>query len=204
MDKLELAKRKLALKRQTKSVVAEDLAAKIGSAYASRDIKQLDKTVEGVLDGIGEKLDAAISKLPQPEAPVVTVETDTSKLEDIAKLTTTQIEALQSKLDAQPTIGALGEVKSEISALKAVFGQVSKALEQDIYARYDYTNSIEENGVRYIGYLNKDSEWFIQRLGSGSEGESSTFATGKRGEYKKAWSNRLKLQYVLRDKADIK
>lgn len=142
-------------------------------------------------------------EIPEAMAPIVSVRTDTRDLAIIAQKTTTQIEALQAKLDSKPTVDSIKQVSYELSVLKAVFEGVAKIVEQDIYARYDYTNSIEENGVRYIGYLNKDSDWFIQRLGSGTEGETSTFATGKRGGYKQAWRDRLKLAYVLRDKANI-
>lgn len=141
--------------------------------------------------------------VPEIAAPSVSVTTDTAKLEEIADKTLSGINALQSKLDDKLTIKALGELRSEISSLKSFYEGITKAIEQDIYARYDYTNSIEENGIRYIGYLNKDSDWFIQRLGTGTEGESSTFATGKRGEYKKSWANRLMLKYKLRDEVTI-
>lgn len=203
MDKLELAKKRMALKQRSKTVVAKELATKIGNAYAERDIEKFNKAVTDVLDDIGQKFSKAISELPTPEAPSVTVDTDTTKLEDIAQATAKQLEALQRTLDAKPTIDSIKAVAQEISTLKQAFGDISKALEQDIYARYDYTNSIEENGVRYVGYLNKDSDWFVQRLGSSTDGETSSFATGKRGAYKQAWRDRLKLNYVLRDKADI-
>lgn len=141
--------------------------------------------------------------VPDIAVPEVTVTTDTKVLAEIAKQTKAELEALGAKLDGEPTHKALTEVKAELTSLKAVFEGIQKQAVQDIYARYDYANSIEENGVRYIGYLNKDSNWFIQRLGKSTEGESSTFATGKAGTYKQAWENRLMLKYVPRDKATI-
>lgn len=201
-QRLEI-KRKLEAKRAKKQAAAEVLAQKIGEAYAERDVERLHKTVESVLDGIGGQLESAIADLPKPDAPIVNVETDTTELAQIAEQTKAELEALQSKLNLQPTIDTIKAVQGEISGLKSQFEGITKALEQDIYARYDYANSIEENGVRYIGYLNKDSNWFIQRLGKSTEGESSTFATGKAGTYKQAWENRLMLKYVPRDKATI-
>ena len=169
---------------------------------------QKRKELEAQQAEIAEKL-AAISEkeikveVPEIPAPVVHNKVDTKELAEIANKTSAQLGALQDKLDPKMTIAAFSELKGEISTLKDVFGHITKALEQDIYARYDYANSIEENGVRYIGYLNKDSNWFIQRLGKSTEGESSTFATGKAGAYKQAWKNRLMLKYVPRDKATI-
>ncbi len=169
---------------------------------------QKRKELEAQQAEIAEKLAALSEKeikveIPEINPPIVHNTINTKELAEIANKTSAQLEALQNKLDPEMTIAAFTELKGEISTLKSVFGHIEKALEQDIYARYDYANSIEENGVRYIGYLNKDSDWFIQRIGSGTEGESSTFATGKRGAYKQAWKDRLKLDYVLRDKANI-
>jgi hypothetical protein len=204
MDKLELAKKRLEIKRNRKAVVAEDLASKIGSAYAARDIQKLNQTVEGVLDGIGEKLEAAIAELPKPDAPVVNVETDTTELEKIADKTATEIEALQRKLDPKPSLDTLLAVKSEISGLKSVFEGISKAVQQDIYARYDFSDSATENGVQYIGYLNQYGDWFIQRIGAALQGDSSsTYAVGARGKYATNWQKRTKLIYSRRDEVVI-
>jgi len=179
--------RKLALLRKRAEKRKELEAQQAGIAQSLKELNEKELKVD----------------LPELPAPIVHNEFDTKELAEIANKTSAQLEALQDKLDPEMTIAAFGELKSEISTLKSVFGHIEKALEQDIYARYDYANSIEENGVRYIGYLNKDSNWFIQRLGKSTEGESSTFATGKAGAYKQAWKNRLMLKYVPRDKATI-
>ena len=170
-------------------------------AQKRRELEAQQSEIADKLAAISEK--EMTVEIPEIPAPIVHNEFDTKELAEIANKTSAQLEALQSKLDPEMTIAAFGELKSEISTLKSVFGHIEKALEQDIYARYDYANSIEENGVRYIGYLNKDSNWFIQRLGKSTEGESSTFATGKAGTYKQAWKAHLTLKYVPRDKATI-
>ncbi len=170
-------------------------------AEKRKQLEAQQAEIASALQALNEK-DVRVD-IPELPAPEVNVKVDTTKLAAIAEVTADRIEALQRTLDAKPTIASLKAVQSEISGLKSQFEGITKALEQDIYARYDYANSIEENGVRYIGYLNKDSNWFIQRLGKSTEGESSTFATGKAGTYKQAWKDRLMLKYVPRDKATI-
>lgn len=170
-------------------------------AEKRRKLEAQQAEIAAALQALNSK--ELVVDIPEQPKPEVHIDFDTSELAQIAEQTKAQLEALESKLNAKPTIDTIKAVQGEISGLKSQFEGITKALEQDIYARYDYTNSIEENGVRYIGYLNKDSDWFIQRLGSGTEGETSTFATGKRGGYKQAWKDRLRLTYVLRDKANI-
>lgn len=78
-----------------------------------------------------------------------------------------------------------------------------KANDDDIYARYSFSDYKVEADGEYSGYLAGDGRWFIQRIVMPSEGETiSRFVAGA-SNYRQAWRGKRRLSYDYRDKVDI-
>lgn len=78
-----------------------------------------------------------------------------------------------------------------------------KTNDDDIYARYSFSDYKVESDGEYSGYLSADGRWFIQRIAMPSEGETmSRFVAGDKN-YRQAWRSRRRLSYDYRDRVDI-
>lgn len=166
---------------------------------AQKKLEELAESVEKLVD---RPVDVHIPEIEVPKADIVT-EMDTTGLEAIAEETKLELALIKDKLD-QPSNKALNEVKDAFKTLQNTFKEVIKAAQDDIYARYAFSNSGEDLGGQYVGYVNGNGDWFIQKFGKDIVGnQSSTFAVGKKGTYKTAWDNKIKLTYKLRSEVYI-
>lgn len=101
-----------------------------------------------------------------------------------------------------------GSIQAEVSTEKLelsfdrLIDKVNKATD-DIYARYDYSDTAVEPDGTYIGYVAQSGDWFIQKIVGADQASSSRFAVGKKGSYRDSWGKKRSLKYKLRSEVYI-
>lgn len=207
--KLERAKR-------LKEVAQEDKTERLNQAEIAAVAESVDRFT-GLIDDRVDSLERIMSK-------EVIIEDIDALIDDIQVLKDFAPAMLELKAALQkiPTIPDSIQLTGQDNLIKAIsviekfsglpeslqelekrLVPIAKALNDDIYARYDWANSSIADGNQYIGYLNKDGAWFIQRISSNLSGDkTSVFATG-RDNYKTNWLRRQQLDYRRRDQVTI-
>ena len=152
--------------------------------------------LEGVADRLSEDREIEV-QAPDVhiEPPQVEVKVDNSGIAENLSEIVGKIEGI--KLEA-PDVDLSG---LEL-AFKSLIEKVTKATD-DIYARYDYSDTAVEPDGTYIGYVAQSGDWFIQKIVGADQSSSSRFAVGKKGTYRESWGKKKSLKYKLRSEVYI-
>lgn len=115
------------------------------------------------------------------------------------------------QIDLTPLVDKIGSIKVEpiinVAApnvnVEAPIVRVEVAPTDDIYARYKRSNSVNGAEGMYHGFVDNDSNWFIQLESTGTDGTArSRYAVGK-GSFGQSWQKRRSLNYKPFDQVVI-
>ena len=129
------------------------------------------------------------------EAPQVEVKVDNSEISESLQAIVGEIKGIKVESPEVDTSGL------EL-AFKSLIEKVTKATD-DIYARYDYSDTAVEPDGTYISYVAQSGDWFIQKIVGADQSSSSRFAVGKKGSYRESWGSKKTLKYKLRSEVYI-
>jgi hypothetical protein len=132
-------------------------------------------------------LSDAISDLSQKEAP------------EAQQIDLTPLVEKISNIKVEPIIN----VAAPNVNVEAPIVRVEVDPTDDIYARYKRSNSVNGPEGMYHGFVDNDSNWFIQLESTGVDGTArSRYATGK-GSFGQSWQKRRGLTYKPFDQVTI-